>query len=345
QIDVGHGFLNDASDEFDQETGADCQVIEDLLASYDRASLSRAQQITWDTYSWFLDDQLQQRRHADLAYPLSPALTSTELSTQLFFTDIQPLRTREDVEDWLARLGKVNAKLMQVKAAVEKRANAGIVLPRLLLDLTRDDLQFISQSAPRDTPYYQAFASRLLGVGGVDANGALDRAETIIRDSVIPAYDALDGTLAGLADAAPSGLGVGQLPGGDAFYLDALRHHVTTPVTPADLQALGESDLAAIQNELRAAFAGLGYPSTDTLAQDLVRATQEGGLVASNGVVAAYQQIIDDTWGRLDQAFDLQPSTRVTVIGVPSGGFYVEASLDGSRPGAFYATENGAPQA
>src|SRR6185295_2656224 len=37
--------------------------------------------------------------------------------------------------------------------------------------------------------------------------------------------------------------------------------------------------------------------------------------------------------------------TRVTVIGVPSGGFYVEASLDGSRPGAFYATENGAPQA
>jgi len=345
QIDVGHGFLSDASDEFDQETGADCQVIADVLASYDRASLSRTQQVTSDTFAWFLDDQVQQRRHSDLAYPLSPALTSADLTTQLFFTDIQPLRNAGEVEDWLARLGKVNAKLMQVKAAVEKRAGAGIVLPRLLLDITRDDLQFISLSAPRDTPYYQAFSARLAGVDGVDVNGALDRAEKLLRDSVIPAYAALDDSLAGMADAAPAGLGVGQYPGGDAFYLDALRHHVTTPVTPADLQALGESDLAAIQGELRSAFAGLGYPSTDTLAQDLGRATQEGGFVASGGVVAAYQQIVDDTWGRLDQAFDLQPSARVTVIGVPSGGYYVEASLDGSRPGAFYATENGGAQA
>lgn len=343
-IDVGHGFLNDASDEFDQETGTDCQVIADVLASYDRAQLSRPRQVAYDTYAWFLDDQLQQRRHADLVYPISPALTSTELGTQLFFTDLHPLRSKEDVEDWLARLGKVSAKLMQVKAAVERRAGAGIVLPRLLLDLTRDDLQSIALSDPRDTPYYLAFSLRLWEVDGADRNGALDRAEKILHDSVIPAYAALDETLAGLSSSAPSGLGVGQLPGGDAFYLDALRHHVTTAVTPEELQAQGETDLAAIQDEMRARFADLGYPSTDTLAQDLGRATQEGGFVASSNVVATYQQIIDDTWGRLDQAFDLKPSTGVTVIGVPNGGFYVEASLDGSRPGAFYATVNGNAQ-
>jgi uncharacterized protein (DUF885 family) len=344
QIDVGRGFLNDASDAFDQETGEDCRVIAEVLAAHDRASLSRAQQIAYDTYAWYLDDQIQQRQHADVWYPLSPALTSQELNTQLFFTDLHPLRDKQDVEDWLARLGKVNAKLMQVKAAVERRAQAGIVLPRLLLDITRDDLQFISQSDARGTPYYLAFLARLGDLDGVDRAGALDRAEKIIRDSVIPAYAALDGALAGASGAAPSGLGVGQLPGGDAFYLDALRHHVTTAVTPAELQALGEGDLAAIQDEMRARFAGLGYPSTDALAQDLGRATQEGGSVASGDVVATYQQIIDDAWGRLDQAFDVQPSTGVTVIGVRNGGFYVEASLDGSRPGAFYATENGTPQ-
>jgi uncharacterized protein (DUF885 family) len=345
QIDVGHGFLNDASDDFDQETGADCQVVADALASYDRASLSRAQQITADIYAWYLDDQVQQRRHSDLAYPISPAITSTELSTQLFFTDIHPLQSPQDVEDWLARLGKVNAKLAQVKVAVEKRAQAGIVLPRLLLDLTRDDLRSISQSDPRGTPYYTAFASRLQDVDGVDRTGALDRAEKLLRDSVIPAYAALDDALAGMAGSAPTGLGVGQFPGGDAFYLDALRHHVTTPVTPDDLQSLGDSDLAAIQSELRARFTDLGYPSTDTLAADLDRATQEGGLVASAGVVDVYQQIIDDAWGRLDQAFDLKPTSSVRVIGVLNGGFYVEASLDGSRPGAFYATEDGRAQA
>jgi uncharacterized protein (DUF885 family) len=56
--------------------------------------------------------------------------------------------------------------------------------------------------------------------------------------------------------------------------------------------------------------------------------------------VSTYQQIVDDAWGRLDEAFDLKPTASVTVIGVRSGGFYVGASLDGSRPGAFYATQN-----
>jgi uncharacterized protein (DUF885 family) len=67
-------------------------------------------------------------------------------------------------------------------------------------------------------------------------------------------------------------------------------------------------------------------------------------MVAAADVVSTYQQIIDDAWGRLDQAFDLKPSTRVVAIGVPSGGFYVEASLDGTRPGAFYATAGDSPQ-
>src|SRR3954469_17549081 len=50
-IDVGHGFLNEASDELDQETAVDEQVVLDVLGAHDRAALTRAQQITFDTYA------------------------------------------------------------------------------------------------------------------------------------------------------------------------------------------------------------------------------------------------------------------------------------------------------
>jgi uncharacterized protein (DUF885 family) len=60
--------------------------------------------------------------------------------------------------------------------------------------------------------------------------------------------------------------------------------------------------------------------------------------VPEGEVVAAYTAIIEETEGRLPAAFDVVPSARVIVTGVPSGGFYVGPSLDGSRPGAFFAT-------
>jgi len=341
-IDVGHGFLTDASDGFDQQTLAVYRVLGELLQGYDLAPLSRAQQVTRDVYAWYLDDQVRQRDRADLAYPLNPTLISVDLSTELFFTDIHPLRTPADVEDWLARLGTVRAKFLQVQESMERRARAGIVLPRQLLDITRNHLRAMASASPQDTLYYAALRDRLELVEGVDRARALERAERILRDSVLPAYGALDGMLAAQVSSAPQGLGVGQLPGGDAFYLDALRHHVTSTVTPAELQALGESELQALQTEMGAQFAALGYPGTSTLAESLARATSEGGFVASQDVVATYEDIIDDAQGRLDQAFDLRPSADVIVIGVPSGGFYVGASLDGTRPGAFYATVSGA---
>jgi uncharacterized protein (DUF885 family) len=43
----------------------------------------------------------------------------------------------------------------------------------------------------------------------------------------------------------------------------------------------------------------------------------------------------------LDDVFDLKPQADVIVIGGPTGGFYVQPAIDGSRPGAFYAAVNG----
>jgi uncharacterized protein (DUF885 family) len=58
-------------------------------------------------------------------------------------------------------------------------------------------------------------------------------------------------------------------------------------------------------------------------------------------MVSTYETIIRQAENRLEPAFVLFPQAKVIVIGGASGGYYVSGSLDGSRPGAFYASTTG----
>lgn len=64
----------------------------------------------------------------------------------------------------------------------------------------------------------------------------------------------------------------------------------------------------------------------------------DGGIVAAADAVAAYEALIDTARSGMAGAFNEFPAAEVVVIGGPTGGFYIGPSLDGTRPGAFYAS-------
>jgi len=159
-----------------------------------------------------------------------------------------------------------------------------------------------------------------------------------VRASVQPAYASLARLLAAKEPLAPTALGVWQLPDGEAYYAHTLRRHVTAEVTAEELHQLGLRELESLHGEMRARFTALGFPEGETIAQGLNRAAQAGGTVPASQVVSTYTLIIEQAQARLGEAFDLVPSAAVVVVGGEAGGFYVPPSLDGSRPGAFFAT-------
>jgi uncharacterized protein (DUF885 family) len=63
--------------------------------------------------------------------------------------------------------------------------------------------------------------------------------------------------------------------------------------------------------------------------------------VRGSQVAARYEAIIAEAEQNLDAAFDLRPQAEVVVIAGPLGDYYVSASLDGARPGAFFARTGG----
>lgn len=338
EIDVGQTFLDDASDEFLHVTQDIESVVLELLETYPRESLAGEQIITYDAYHWYLDDAVRGHAFADLGYPINPTLTSVHLNTELFFQSVQQVRDAAEAESFVGRLWRVADQYGQVEARLLRLRQAGIVLPRTLLEVTRNELAPTIQASARANLFYDALAGALDGLAGVDRDSLLDRAADAFSSSVQPAYVSLDALLADEEAVAPQELGIWRQPGGDDFYAYALRHHITAELSPDDVYQLGLDQLDAIHAEMRTRFAGLGYPSDDTIAQSIARATQSAGFLAGADVPGAYAAIISDAETRLPAAFDLLPSADVIVVPVASGGFYVPATFDGSRPGEFFAT-------
>jgi uncharacterized protein (DUF885 family) len=336
--------LDDLSDEFQRETFSMYGVVLDMLRDYDRSALSADQQLDYDTYDYFLQDAVDRLPFIYHDFRATYMGFSVQRGTQRFFTDIHPLETRQDAEDYITRLNAVDEKFDQLVSHLNRQRDAGIVEPALTINVALNQAAAIAASSTDNNPYFSGFSEKLQQIPDLDEpdrNDLLERARAATANSVAPAYRRLQDQLQNLLNNAPPIIGVGQYPRGSEWYAYALRHHSTTDLTPAQVHRLGLDELARIHAEMRLVFDELGYPQNETLEQLYSRVAQDGGIIPAADVKPAYEAIIADAEIRLADAFDIFPAADVIVLPDPSGGFYIGPSFDGTRPGAFYAgTDN-----
>lgn len=332
--------LDDISDAYQRETFAMYQVVLDALRGYDRDLLTPDEQLDYDIYEYFLQDEVERLDFIYHDFRATYMLFSVQRVTQRFFTDIHPLGTRQDAEDYVTRLALVGGKFDQLIDHLQRQRNAGIVEPALTLGIARDQAAGIAGRSTEANPYFERFAAEIGQIEGLsvtDRNDLLARARAATENSVAPAYRRLRDQLQNLLANAPPIIGVGQYPRGGEWYAYALRHHSTTDLTPAEVHQLGLDELARIHAEMRLVFDDLGYPQNESLEQLYARVARDGGIIPAADVKPTYESIIAEAESRLGEAFDIFPSADVIVLPDPSGGFYIGPSFDGTRPGAFYA--------
>ncbi|MEL6199449.1 MAG: DUF885 domain-containing protein [Pseudomonadota bacterium] len=346
EIDVS-GQLTNLSRDYALETIAMHGVVRDALNDYDRAALSPADQITWDVYAWYLDSVIDDAPFVDYHFLATYSLISEQSQTERFFTDIQPFDDQADAEAYLARLRRVDDKFLQLTQRLAASRDAGIVEPALTMNVAIQRLDQILALPLLGNPYLTTFNDKIAPLSDLTSlqkSELRDQAMNAVSGSVIPAYQNLRNTLATLLSSAPSEIGVGQYPQGDAFYAERLAYFTSSSLTPAEVHQLGLDALVGISSDLADRFATLGFPAAEPLATSIGRVSTEGGVVAAANAVAVYEALIDAANDDMMGAFNVFPLADVVVIGGPTGGFYIRPSLDGSRPGAFYAsTVTGVP--
>jgi len=343
---VSEARLNDISIDFQQETYLLMAEILEVLQSYDRATLAPDEQVSYDIYRWYLEDQLAGQAFMVHDYPATFfPVTAVHEDLILFFSDLHPASSQDDARDYVTRLRQVGTKIDQLIAGLEIRKEAGIEPPAFAIQwATYGNLGEFVKTSARSNILYTSFEEKvtLLSSGTPEENKAiLDEAEQVIDKVVLPAYRKLHQYLLSLPTYSQQDSGVWRLPQGDAYYIYLLHHHTTTGLSVEEIHQLGLDELKRIHNEMAILFERLGYPENESLVQSFDRVARDGGHISGNEVLTTYQDLISEAEGNLAAAFDISPRAGVIVLPDPYGGFYVSGSIDGSRPGAFYAGVGG----
>lgn len=336
--------LTDISDDYIRETQALEKFTLAILRSYDRETLPAGQQLSYDIYEYYLDELVRGHEFMYHDYPQSFFITSEHIMLQQFFTELHPLESRQDAENYIARLGQVAAKFDQLIAGLRIREELGVIPPRFVFDWMLPEIREIAGGGPQNNLYYTNFAEKVPAINQLETGAAdslLAEAEEAVANSIIPAYQALAAYLEALREKADDRDGVWKLPDGERYYEFALRRHTTTDLTADEIHDLGLRELERIHGEMRLFFDELGYPADEGLPELYGRVARDGGTLFGQEILEEYEALIAGAQANVGAAFDLTPQADVVVIGVPFGGYYLQPAFDGSRPGAFYATYSG----
>ncbi|HOU13303.1 MAG TPA: DUF885 domain-containing protein [Anaerolineae bacterium] len=336
--------LNNMSDAYIRETQELEKAVLALLKTYDRTTLTPEQQLSYDVYVWYLEDKIRGHEFMYYDYVILPGVIGYQDTLVQFFTDLYPLTNKQDAEDYVTCLSQVETQMKQVVDGLERRAEIGVVLPRGIIQWMGNNLRKMADSDADETPFYTAFEEKLNtldNVSAADKKALLKAAEDAIEKSVLPGFDALADLVEKQQRTATDAIGVSKFPDGEAYYAYLLRHYTTTDLTADEIHELGQQDLIRIHAEMRALFDQLGYPQDESLPNLYNRVAKESGFLQGQAILREYEAIIEAVKADIAPVFDLQPKADVIVIGVPSGGYYLAPAVDGSRPGAFYASNTG----
>jgi len=358
---VRNDRLNNLSEEYLLDTQMLQMAVLDLLRSYPRDTLSSEQQLSYDVYRWYLENQVQGHPYLYHNYPVHHFLTGYHFDLDFLFTNLHPLEDESDVQDYIARLSQVDDQVSQLLIGLEKREALQAIPPLEILDMTTQNMVVYLGAPVADIEYIEAQAipvytklsekiSAIESIPEAKKEEYLDSARIEIAEGFIPAYVALISYLEGLKPAAPVEAGVQKLPDGEAYYAYLLAKETSTTLTAEEIHTLGLTEVERINAEMEEVFNQIGVGQSTGSSSRMSQAIDVCGYIdAATGsgktqVVDTYQDILDEMENSLGEVFDHLPATRVVIVpreGFGGGGFYVGAPADNSRPGEFHAGVGG----
>ncbi|HIQ18500.1 MAG TPA: DUF885 family protein [Novosphingobium capsulatum] len=273
-------------------------------------------------------------------------LTGCYQSIPDFLDSQHTIETGADAQAYLARLDGFATAIDQDSEAVRHDSAQGVIPPDFVLAKA-----LIQLKALRDTPVASsnlvASLVRRTAAKGIAGNWG-ERAQAACTARVLPALDRQITLLEGLLPHAVHTAGVARLPKGEELYRISLRNYTTSDMDPEEIHRIGLELIAQQSAQADEILKAQGY-TKGTVGQRL-RAlyddpkfrypnTDEGKdklLADLNKQVVAMQ-------ARLPEYFHTLPKTPLAIRRVPKateagapGGYYMNGSLDGARPGAYY---------
>lgn len=321
------------------------QMLRDL-ARVDPRPLGEAERITYDTLRHAVRSDLAALEHPQHLLPLDPMQDNPLLVlANAADNGLCAFATAADHEQHLKRLRQLPAWCAQATANLREGLRTGVVLPAPIVDRLLPLLQRLGEVSLARNPFFQPLLRLPPHLNDRDQRRLRDAYGPVLSQQVLPALRRLARFMAeDYRPRARSSDGLGALPGGAAWYAQAVRSATTTGLSPDRIHALGLREVERLKarlNDLRERM-GFDGPLAAFHAWHAERpATRPFRTEAE--VLAAYRALDDRIGAGLPALFHRLPRAALEIRPEPAltrdtaSDHYTSPAVDGSRPGVFYA--------
>ncbi len=321
------------------------------LKEYDRTKLKGQTALSYDILDWFLQDQIASNQFRFNQYSLTQRGGSYQEIVS-FMVSLHKIDNLTDAEDYLARIAKIGDYFDNTLQNVRLEQENGVIPPKFIISKIIENLHNIRDPEINDNVLVKDFhqkIDKLTDVSEQDKTLLKQQMKSLTTNIVWPAYDRYIAFYQSLKDQANNKAGVWKFPNGAAYYQQRIRSMTTTNYSAEQLHQLGLSEVERILNEMQNILTEQGYvgKSVGKLMKELgeePRFLYPDTDAGREQILADYKQFINEIDQGMDAYFDIRPKSKVEVKRVPEyqqktapRGSYQSPSIDGSRPGIFYA--------
>ncbi|KPD24012.1 DUF885 domain-containing protein [Idiomarina zobellii] len=344
---------DDISDEQAKEDLALTKKHLEQVKAIDESKLNEQTKISWMLMKQKLENEIADFKWRHHNYPVNQ-MFGLHSSVASLLINQHRISSVDDAEDYISRLNGLPELFDQLADNLQLRAEKGIIAPKFVYPYVISDSKNIITGAPFDdgepSALWEDFTSKVeqLELEENQREELLASAEKAMLESVKPAYQDLITVVEGIAEQATTKDGAWKFPDGEAFYNNALQRTTTTDLTAEEIHEVGLSEMERIHEEMRAIMEEVGFEGTlqeffvhMRNSDEFIYPNTEEGRKRYLDEATAY---IDNMRERLDELFINKPKAGLIVKAVEpfrekSAGkaFYQQPSMDGSRPGTYYA--------
>lgn len=256
----------------------------------------------------------------------------------------QPMRDARDFDAWLRKAGHFPAHLDAALVVLRTGLAAGHTAPRPVAERSLAQLESLATADPAQHPLWRPVAAGPSKMSGPEWAAFEAKYRVLLADRIAPAAARFAAYLrTEYLPKARTTQGLQDVPGGGEIYRSYIRFSTTRDLAPADVHALGLSEVRRIQEKLKPAAIRMGYDGPiEGLGRWIAGQPALHPFQSPEDVLAYLKSKHALVVPQLPKLFGRIPKASFDIRLVPpelvnsSSASYSAAAVDGSRPGIFH---------
>jgi uncharacterized protein (DUF885 family) len=286
------------------------------LAKIDASKLSKDELLNYEVYKAQIVGYANAQRFKEYERPVN--------SDSQFWGFIAPLdargfRDEESYTRYLSRLHDVPTYFAEQEVEMRAGMGRGFTPPRVTLQGRDQELKDVSAAkSAQATSFWKPFAAMPATITAAEQAKLRAEAEDVITHQVIPAYARM---LRFFDDEyvphAVTSLAAESLPDGKAYYASKILEFATVTTPPAEIHALGLSEMAKIHAEMLLQMKAAGFHGTFPEFLHFLRTDPQFYVKTPQELLDHAAWIAKEFDGVASRYFGYQPRGRFGIVPVP----------------------------